>query len=246
MGLPLTNSFQAKRRRYENRTAFSPRTGNVRFRSLKRLKSRDQVLTEITRWLQDFTELERLVGEKSEHGLKPLWKQIRRRPDIDTPEISAMVRSHFGLSDREPLHDICGLLESQGIKVNSVQVANDAFMGLSVAEEDGGPAVIVNTWDRLPVETWIYSAAHELGHLVLHEETSAGEAKTERQADRFAGAFLAPRESFLEECPRRWSFEAFRQLKFRWRISIAALCRLPELRRGGGWFPWPSALQGRS
>ena len=68
-----------------------------------------------------------------------------------------------------------------------------------------------------------FDVGHELGHIVLHEETAAGEAKTERQADRFAGAFLAPRDSFIEECPRRWNFHAFHQLKFRWKMSIQAL-----------------------
>jgi Zn-dependent peptidase ImmA (M78 family) len=62
-----------------------------------------------------------------------------------------------------------------------------------------------------------------LGHIVLHEETAAGESKTERQADRFAGAFLSPRDSFIEECPRRWNMHAFKQMKYRWRMSIQAL-----------------------
>ena len=68
-----------------------------------------------------------------------------------------------------------------------------------------------------------FDVSHELAHLALHEDTAAGEAKTETQANRFAGAFLAPRDSFLEECPRRWSLKAFQQLKARWRMSIAAL-----------------------
>jgi Zn-dependent peptidase ImmA (M78 family) len=68
-----------------------------------------------------------------------------------------------------------------------------------------------------------FDVGHELGHLVLHEETTAGEKSSERQANRFAGAFLAPRDSFLEECPRSWNFYAFEQLKFRWRMSIQAL-----------------------
>lgn len=68
-----------------------------------------------------------------------------------------------------------------------------------------------------------FDVSHELAHLALHEDTAAGEARTENQANRFAGAFLAPRESFLEECPRRWSLSAFQQLKTRWRMSIAAL-----------------------
>jgi len=57
----------------------------------------------------------------------------------------------------------------------------------------------------------------------MHEESTVGEKKTEKQANRFAGAFLAPRESFLEECPRRWSLKAFQHLKLRWRMSIQAL-----------------------
>lgn len=176
----------------------------VRFRSLKRLKSRDQVLAEVTRWLCDFLDLESLMGEESVHGLGPLWKIIKTGQRQDIKAFAGKVREHFGLTDREPVHDICGLLESVGVKVYSIQVANDAFMGLSVSEEDGGPAVIVNTWGRLPVETWIFSAAHELGHLLLHIGSyDVGEDKEdagqEAEADAFASYFLMPEEVFLKE-----------------------------------------------
>ena len=176
----------------------------VRFRSLKRLKSRDQVLAEVTRWLCDFSDLEGLLGEKGGHDLKPLWKAFKPSQNRNIKAIAGKVREQFGLSEREPVHDICGLLESVGIKVYSLQVANDAFMGLSVSEEDGGPAVIINTWERLPVETWIFSAAHELGHLLLHigsyDVTEDKEDKNqESEADMFASYFLMPEEVFLKE-----------------------------------------------
>ncbi|MBI5445790.1 MAG: ImmA/IrrE family metallo-endopeptidase [Deltaproteobacteria bacterium] len=89
----------------------------------------------------------------------------------------------------------------------SVEVARDAFLGLSVAEEDGGPAVVANTWDRLAVEHWIFSAAHELRHLLLHlgvydvsvqEEDSA----QEDEANLFASHFLMPEEAFRREWTR--------------------------------------------
>jgi len=176
----------------------------VRFRSLKRLKSRDQVLSEVARWLSDFEDLENLTGNKPASGLQPLWSAIKRRKNRDIKAIATMVRDRFGLSNREPVHDICGLLESVGIKVYSINVANDAFMGLSVSEDDGGPAVIVNTWERLPVETWIFSAAHELGHLLLHlnaydvsEEQEDKEQEVE--ADEFASHFLMPEAVFRNE-----------------------------------------------
>lgn len=177
---------------------------SVRFRSLKRLKSRDQVLADVTRWLRDFADLEDLTGEQYEHGLKPLWRQIARKRRRGISAIAAFAREYFRLSDHEPVYNICGLLESQGVKVYSVQVANDAFMGLSVAEEDGGPAVIVNTWDRLPVETWIFSAAHELGHLLLHlsaydvDQEQEDEVQ-EQEADQFASHFLIPEDVFYKE-----------------------------------------------
>jgi len=176
----------------------------VRFRSLKRLKSRDQVLAEVSRWLRDFTVIEQLLGEQPRHALKKIWRVLAKKKHLDIPTIAALAREYFGLNDREPIHDICGLLESQGIKVYSLQVANDAFMGLSVAEEDGGPAIIVNTWERLPVETWIFSAAHELGHLLLH--LSAYDAveeqedrEQEQEADQFASHFLMPEAIFHKE-----------------------------------------------
>lgn len=177
---------------------------NVRFRSLKRLKSRDLVLADVSRWLRDFSELEVLTGERHEHSLPSLWQEITRKRRKHVPEIAALVRERFGLGEREPVHDICGLLESRGIKVYSVQVANDAFMGLSVAEDNGGPAIIVNTWERLPVETWIFSAAHELAHLLLHlgayDVTQEQEDDAqEKEADQFASHFLMPQEIFRKE-----------------------------------------------
>jgi Zn-dependent peptidase ImmA (M78 family)/DNA-binding XRE family transcriptional regulator len=176
----------------------------VRFRSLKRLKSRDQVLAEVSRWLKDFTDIEQLLGEQPKHALKQIWRVLARKKRPGIPNIAALAREHFGLNDREPVHDICGLLESQGIKVYSLQVANDAFMGLSVAEEEGGPAIIVNTWERLPVETWIFSAAHELGHLLLHLSAydaakEQEEREQEQEADQFASHFLMPESIFRKE-----------------------------------------------
>jgi len=177
---------------------------HVRFRSLKRLKSRDQVLAEVTRWLKDFTDIEVLLGEQPRPALKEIGRALTREKRLNIPGITALAREHFGLNDREPVHDICGLLESQGIKVYSLKVANDAFMGLSVAEEEGGPAIIVNTWERLPIETWIFSAAHELGHLLLHlsayDTTEEQEDREqEQEADQFASHFLMPESIFHKE-----------------------------------------------
>ena len=59
----------------------------------------------------------------------------------------------------------------------------------------------MNTWDRISVERWIFTAAHELGHLLLHPaeyDSNATHlpADTEREADAFASEFLMPDATF--------------------------------------------------
>lgn len=176
----------------------------VRFRSLKRLKRREDVLADVVRWLSDYSELEKLLDEHAENKLAPLVQEVERIRASGMPAVAAAAREHFGLGAKQPVHDICGLLASEGVKITSMPVGSDAFFGLSVADEDGGPAVVVNTWDRIPVETWIFSAAHELGHLLLHlpsyivDETDEVDDQ-ESEADGFASHFLMPQATFRKE-----------------------------------------------
>lgn len=181
-----------------------PTLKRVRFRSLKRLKRREQVLIEVGQKLRDFVELEaqlKATQDKDFDALRAVASKVRHQ---GMPAVATAMRSYFGLSENEPVHDICGLLEHQGIKVLSVNIATDAFLGLSVSEEDGGPAVVVNTWARLPVEHWIFSAAHELAHLLLHLQAYKVDEELEDKdqecdADAFASHFLMPETVFRRE-----------------------------------------------
>jgi len=180
----------------------------VRFRAKKKLRARDHILVRLAKWLEDFTELERLAGSPSRAKLPRIsadWGEGSQRG----PEAAREVRRGFGLSQEDTIRDICGLLEDNGIKVFTLPVASDAFFGLSVADEDGGPAIVVNVWDRISVERWIFTAAHELGHLVLHHDAfevqkTEEDQKEEKQANIFAAHFLMPAEAFLRE----WSKSA--------------------------------------
>jgi hypothetical protein len=62
----------------------------------------------------------------------------------------------------------------------------------------------VNTWERISVERWIFTAAHELGHLLLHREAydrsrDDEDVREEKDADRFASYFLMPDDAFSTE-----------------------------------------------
>ena len=174
----------------------------VRFRSFKRLKTREQILADVARWLSDFNDLEEILADREEYRLKGFkWSGRRENRPIGA---ARWARKLFGLDGGEPVRDICGLLEANGIKVRPVRVASDAFFGLSVGPADGGPAIVVNTWERISVERWIFTAAHELGHLVLHsqdydiDEREEGR-DSEREANLFAAHFLMPEEAFARE-----------------------------------------------
>ena len=182
----------------------------VRFRAQKRMVSRENVLADVARWLDDYVELEELLAAKVPWDLADVAKQIRRsrKTGVELGKFAAeQARAALGLSKKnheDSIRDLCGLLEDRGVKVLTAPVASEGFFGLSVGPTDGGPAVFVNVWDRISVERWIFTAAHELGHLLLHpdaynvDETDEPEPE-EKEADAFAGYFLMPDRVFQAE-----------------------------------------------
>jgi Zn-dependent peptidase ImmA (M78 family)/transcriptional regulator with XRE-family HTH domain len=173
----------------------------VRFRSTRRMRSRENILADVSQWLDDFNYLENILGDHKLFLLKDMRKCCKRN---DPSKAAGLCRAHLDLSDTEPIHDICGLLEHAGIKVLPLATASDGFWGLSLSEEDGGPAILVNIWDRISVERRVFSAAHELAHLILHPHAYdvsklVEDDKEETEANLFAGHFLMPDVGFRKE-----------------------------------------------
>lgn len=179
----------------------------IRFRAQKKMKRRDQVVADVTRWLDDFNDLERRLHDRVGcDRLMAVSNRLARIKDrADRPVVVANeARKALGLADDEPVRDICGLLESAGVKVFPRAVASEGFFGLSVGPSEGGPAIVVNVWDRISVERWIFSAAHELGHLLMHLDAydvseSREDKREEIEANVFAGHFLMPEPVFRRE-----------------------------------------------
>jgi len=181
----------------------APQLRFVRFRSLKRLNTRDGILDDVASWLSDFRDLEELLGEPQKFRLADLVIKDSGKP-VDPVALASRVRDRLGVGPKDAIRDICGLIESSGVKVYSTNVASNAFFGMSVSEQDGGPAVVVNTWERISVERWIFTAAHELGHLLLHAGAydvgeTAEEKEEEREANIFAAHLLMPKKAFESE-----------------------------------------------
>jgi len=212
----------------------APPPPRARFRSKRRLKDRARILHDVGRQLDDYGSLERLVDQERPY----LFAQFRVPHGANRAGKAAeQVRANLDLKD-EPIFDISGLLEDKiGIKVLWLEMASEGFFGLSVAEDGAGPAIVVNSWDRISVERQIFTAAHELGHLLLHRDEFdpdeiTEDLEAEREADVFAAYLLMPEQRFADE----WEevrglalFDAVLKIKRIFRVSYrTVLYRLDE------------------
>ena len=187
-----------------------PHLSSVRLRSSKARTrkaqaTRDQVIVEVARWLKDFAGLQELLDQRKPYALQALGDKVSDSTDPNhSIEAARLARQELGLKLDEPIRDICGLLASAGVKVHVTKVEMEDLFGLSVAAADGGPAIIVNVRDDISVERRIFTAAHELGHLLLHPraynvEQVEEDTDEENQADLFASHFLMPPDVFQSE-----------------------------------------------
>lgn len=121
-----------------------------------------------------------------------------------------------------PISNMVTLLEAKGIIVAQIPHPCAAVDAFSVRSTYRPLVFLVGSH---PPSRSRFDAAHELGHLAIHEDVVAENHDVETQAHRFGSAFLAPRESFLRECPRFLNFDHLYELKRRWGMSVQALVR---------------------
>lgn len=128
-----------------------------------------------------------------------------------------------------PIHNLIATLESHGIRVFVIQSNEKHFDGL-LAVVDQQPIIVVS--DRGPGDRQRFSVAHELGHYILANRL-APELDEELACNRFAGAFLFPRDAVLQAVGKpRHAIELpeLLLLKEQYHLSMGSICyRLKEL-----------------
>ena len=205
---------------FESRADFIP-IETCHFRSLRSASQRNR-----RKLLAIGTHLSDLVGLLEQYAALPpenvpaAADSTQPLSDDDVERCAADVRRRWGLG-LGPIPNVVRLLETRGIVVCPIEAGSkdvDAFSFWHVHR----PYVFLVMDKRSPSRSR-FDACHELGHLAIHSRVRPGEPMAERQADRFASAFLLPRESFLRECPDRLNWDHFYELKRRWRVSVAAL-----------------------
>jgi Zn-dependent peptidase ImmA (M78 family) len=145
-----------------------------------------------------------------------------RLPDLHLldPESAAQtLRQEWGLGTK-PISNMIHLLESKGVRVFSLS-ENTSHVNAYSLWRRNAPFVFLNTFKT--AECSRFDAAHELAHLVLHQDGGVTGREAEDQANHFASAFLMPRGDILGSMPRVASVKQLIEEKKRWKVSLAAL-----------------------
>jgi Zn-dependent peptidase ImmA (M78 family)/transcriptional regulator with XRE-family HTH domain len=141
--------------------------------------------------------------------------------DAEYELVAEGIRAAWGLGNN-PLGDLIALLEQHSI-------------GVAAVNDKPAPTGSYSTW--IGTTPWVFAAssasrpaqarldvAHELGHLILHTSSDIGSPEAERQAERFALAFLMPRRAF-EFASTRITDPALADLKRVWGVPLAAIVK---------------------
>jgi len=161
-------------------------------------------------------------------------------PEVSVPSIvgqdpamtAVLLRQDWQLGE-EPILNMVHLLESKGCRVFSLAENTNKVNAYSLWRRHV-PFVFLNT--MLSGERSRFDAAHELGHLVMHQDGHMRGREAEDQANTFASAFLMPREDVLAHAFVNPSVNELIRLKSRWEVAVIALAyRLHKLSLISDW-----------
>lgn len=179
-------------------------------------------------------EVAELLGLKMVPDSVPLFAGDPN-DEASIEEFAAEVRDVADLGPGDVVGNAVRAAERLGCVVLPIEDELGRHLGLSL-RVSGHPVIRAsrpssNPDKTVPGDRQRFTVAHELGHLTLHQGTpppdSAAEAaRLEKQAHRFAAAFLAPGDALLadlEALGGRVTLTTLAQLKETWGVAIKML-----------------------
>jgi Zn-dependent peptidase ImmA (M78 family) len=139
-------------------------------------------------------------------------------------EAARALRAHWNLGDG-PIPHLVRAMENHGLIVTLVPFAGDDTPCIDAFSTSRLPRpLVVLTPDRAnDVYRHRFTAAHELGHLLLHSDTAPGDQQQEREADIFAAEFLTPRDVIRPILPAKLDLNALNDVSQAWGVSLMSL-----------------------
>lgn len=142
---------------------------------------------------------------------------------VDVERAAEKCRVDWGLGFG-PIDNMVRVAENAGAVVTTFHDVSKEVDALSF--NSARPVIVTNNAKGSACRVR-FDIAHEVGHFVLHEGRTTGDRLTEAEANRFAGAFLLPRSTFVKEFPAmrgtRFNWQGIGQMKLRWKVSKAAI-----------------------
>ncbi len=159
-------------------------------------KRLDAITHEVLDQIERRIELENLFPQSPVKSFAPVEEVNDQMTSMDQIEdVADRVRCAWNLGF-DPIPDLIDVLETNGIRVFMIEAdTENKFDGLA-ARVSGMPIVVVGR--HWPGDRQRFTLAHELGHLML-QGCLAPDLDEEKACNRFAGAFLFPRESVRQE-----------------------------------------------
>lgn len=168
----------------------------------------------------------RLLVEHVQHMAKYLTIPSLQLPTEESPIRAArLARLAFGLSPLVPVPHLLNRLERHGVIVFSLPSAMETMDAFSVWTllDQRRPIVVLSS--GRPGDRIRYSAAHELGHLIMHKQSEINNGALEGEANKFAAEFLLPEQAIRQSISERMNLTDAARLKSIWRVSMQALIR---------------------
>ena len=216
--VPMTLFFKAK-------PAGLERKGPLSFRSWKSASTR-KANRKAERLAEMTAEIYSWLGEKIDLPASVLPDIPDQGSQVNVEVAARETRKFWGLGDR-PLLKFSELLESKGIFLNPASFGDERFDAFSCVI-DGRPFIFLGNEKKDRARSR-FDAAHELGHLVLHQHLGVSDLLepevydwAERQADQFASAFLLPQGTFGDDV-KDTTLNGFLNLKPKWGVSVQCM-----------------------
>lgn len=215
----------------------------LEFRKHARASARDRAKAEaiLIDHLERYMAIEDILGDQPSND----WFENRRYDSVATKEEidsrADALRNAWNLG-MDPIPSLCLLLEEKGIKV-VIDDLPQSINGLACGVLRGGEPVAyaVAVSGQVNLERKRFTLAHELAHRVI-KSTGNPAIRIETAMNRFAGAFLVPRQHLLEETGlkrQRITYGEIIRLKHMYGVSAAAML----LRLGQVGVLQPAAVQ---
>jgi Zn-dependent peptidase ImmA (M78 family)/DNA-binding XRE family transcriptional regulator len=138
-----------------------------------------------------------------EYKLKIEGMKLNEKEKTAIEKIAEKQRRYMGIDDALNIN-VFTLFEENNINVIAKEINDYNLDAVSAFSEDKGAYIFINDSKDIPEERKIFSAVHELGHLIFHRDQYSKDISElkytnsqlkdirEKAADHFAMAFLIP------------------------------------------------------